>query len=373
MRTARHLFCAPAGCPSGATFTTVTNGYGLTGTFLWPSPTLGTHPVRFYSYNETKSTSTVVTVIHIGGIGEPQTDGVPNSRTNWSIAITNLIASSANATVVWVSVAGVSYDLYTSSQPLGGGASWGTPAITGLEAVANLSTAALPTAASGGMRFYQVVPQGQARTDRGVWGVVRPTIPSALFMMAPPLVGDRSFADDGALGRAFTSAVPVGSRIHFATNATPDWMTLELMAGGVWRTDPGIAEYATPLNPGQAFFIEGASATTPNFSGPVGNVNTQTLSLTVGANLVGLSEGKSLAASTAFSAASMNPDPVGNYNEDAADQLVIQHSDGSWRRLIRQPGGTWYDMETRTTTTVALNPGEAAYYIRRSNSSSVAF
>jgi uncharacterized repeat protein (TIGR01451 family) len=350
-----------AGLPSGATFSVVTSGYSVVGTLAWTPGAAATYPVRFYSYNETKATSTVVTLIHVGA----------GAQTNWSIEIAGILAdSSGNATVVWESVPGITYDLYVSSLPLGGGASW-SPIVSGQEALGALSTATV--AFAGSMRFYQVVPQGVARTDRGVWGVVRPTIPSAFFMLAPPVMSDLSLADDGELGRALLDGgLDEGTRLHLATDGTPNWQSVEVV-GGVWRTDPGGAEYTTPLQAGQAFFIEGAAGKSPTFSGPVGNLNNQSLDLETGYNLVGLSEGRALALNTAFSASSMNPDPDGNNNEDLADQLVIQHSNGTWRRVVRLGNGTWYDMNTRTVTAVVLQPGEACYYLRRNSSSTVSF
>ncbi len=357
-----------AGLPSGATFPVVTNDYGVTGTFTWPSPTVGTHPVRFYSYNETKTTSTVVTLIQVDNLGQPQTGGQWNSQTNWQVDIAQIAAnSSGNVTVEWEAVNGVTYDLYSSSAPIGGGASW-SKVVSGVEA--DGLTASSSVAAAGSMRFYQVVPQGQTRTDRGVWGVVRQAIPSDAHLMSPPIVGDRSFADDGEFGQALAAAVSEGTQIHIAIDSVPNWITLE-ESGGVWRTDPLPAEYTTPLAAGQAFYIQGASGTTPVFSGPVGNTGARSVALATGYNLIGVSEGKGLAASTAFESAS----PLGDNNEDLADMIVIQHANGTWRRLVRQttPSARWYDMTAKGAASVILMPGEAYYYLRRGGATSVGF
>ena len=357
-----------AGLPSGATFPVVTNGNGVVGTFTWPSPTVGSHPVRFYSYNQTKATSTVVTLIYVDTVGQPQTGGQWNSQTNWQVDIADIKASSSgNVTVEWDAVDGITYDLYGSALPIGGGASWSLAA-GGVEA--DGLTASSSVSAAGSMRFYQVVPQGQSRTDRGVWGVVRPTIPSAVHLMSPPIVGDRSFADNGEFGQALAAAVSEGTQVHIATDTVPHWTALEEV-GGVWRTVVGNAPYNTPLAAGQAFFIQGASGTTPVFSGPVGNTGAQSVDLATGFNLIGVSEGKGLAASTAFESAV----PLGDNNEDLADMIVIQHANGTWRRLVRQttPSARWYDMTTRGATSVVLMPGEAYYYIRRGGSTSVDF
>lgn len=364
---APHLIAV--GLPSGASFPVVTNSYEATGTFTWPAPSLGSHLVRFYSYNQTKATSTVVTVIHVDQAGQPQTGGDWNSKTNWSVSITDLqVPSSGNATLVWAAVDGITYDIYSSTLPLGGGATW-SKVVSGEEAHGVLATA---NVAAGSMRFYQVIPQGQSRSDRGVWGVVRPSIPSSLHLLSPPVLSDRSLADDGAFGQALAAAVPEGAQIHLATDATPTWATLEKV-GGVWRTEPGGAEYTTPLEAGQAFYLQGAQGSSPIFAGPVGNVGTQSMGLAVGYNLLGVSEGRGLPASTAFGDAAMTPNPVGNDDYDQGDQLWIQHSNGNWRWLVRLSNGTWYDMTSRSTTAVTLMPGEAYYYIRRTSTATVDF
>ena len=347
-------------------------------TFTWiPSEgQQGTYPITVTATDDEippRSTSTTF-LVFVGNSGEAGsgTTNAPASQTNWSVAITSVIVpSSGNATVVWASVHGVQYDLLSSTLPVGGGASW-ILAAGGVEA--DGLTASSTVTAAGSMRFYQVVPQGQARTDRGVWGVVRQAIPSAVHLMSPPLVGDRSFADNGEFGQALAAAVGEGTQVHIATDAVPNWTALEKV-GGVWRTVVGTQPYNTPLAAGQAFFIQGASGAIPVFSGPVGNVGTQSVSLGVGFNLLGVSEGKGLPASTAFSNASMTPDPIGHNNENLADMIVIQHANGTWRRLVRQttPSDRWYDMTTRGATSVTLMPGEAYYYIRRTNSTVVGF
>lgn len=362
-----------SGLPSGATFPVVTNEYSVSGTFTWtPSGGPGTYFVRFYSFNETKPTSTVTTVIHVDNSGAPQTAGIWDSQTNWSVSITSLqVPSSGNITLSWDAVNGISYDVYTSAQPLGGNASW-SKAVDGQLATGASCTAAVSAVSAGSARYYQVVPQNASRTDRGIWGVVRPSIPSALHLMSPPLVSDRSFADNGAFGQALAAVVPDGTQVQIATDGTPSWVVLE-KSGSVWRTEPGNEAYNTPLNPGQAFFIQGASGAVPTFSGSVGNNGTQSLTIVHGYNLIGVSEGKGLAPATAFSVDSMDPDPVGADNRDDADQIIIQHLDGSWRRLVRQTDGSWYDMRSPGTTSVILKPGEAYYYLRRNSTSTVGF
>ena len=357
------------GLPAGASFSTVISGTNRIGTFSWTPQAVGTFPVRFTATDSDLLATDKVMLVYVAAVGEATNSaGVPASQTNWHVAITNLVVpSSGNATVVWTSVDGVTYDLYSSTLPIGGGASW-SKVVSGQEADGVLATASVSTV--GSMTFYQVVPEGGTRADRGVWGIVKPTIPSAFHLMSPPIVGDRSLADAGEFGQALAAVAPEGAKIHIATDSVPNWTTLEEI-GGVWRTDPGTLEYNTPLNAGQAFYLQGASGTTPVFSGPVGNMGTQSVALAVGFNLLGVSEGKGIAASTGFESAL----PIGNNNENLADMIVIQHANGTWRRLVRQttPSNRWYDMTTRGATSVILMPGEAYYYIRRTSSTSVRF
>ena len=368
-------FLRLGGLPSGATFTVTTNvaERRVTGTFSWtPSVAAGTYAMRLYSWNAIGLTNSYALNLYVDNAGQPQSGGIWNSQTNWQIAVSALRApSSGNATLVWDAVAGVMYDVYASSLPLGGGAFWGTPLVSGVEASGVLATAVV--ASSGSMRFYQVVPQGMTRTDRGVWGVVRPVIPNAFYLMAQPVVSDRSFADSGNFGRALSLAVPVGAKVHIATDATPTWLTLVKQAGGTWRTHPANTEYTTLLNAGQAFYLEGASGATPVLAGSVRNDGTQAYALSSGFNPIGPSEGRVLPLASTFSAATMSSPPVGNDNEDLADIIAVQHADGTWRRIFRLDDGTWYDVRTRGTTAVSLQPGEAAFYLRRGGSSTVSF
>ena len=357
------------GLPAGASFSTVISGTNRIGTFSWTPQAVGTFPVRFTAADSDLLATDKVMLVYVAAVGEAlNSAGVPASQTNWHVAITSLVVpSSGNATVVWQSVDGITYDLYSSPAPIGGGASW-SKVVSGQEADGVLATASV--SAVGSTIFYQVVPEGATRADRGVWGIVKPTIPSAFHLMSPPILGDRSLADAGEFGKALAAVAPEGAKIHIATDSVPNWTTLEEI-GGVWRTDPGGAPYNTPLNPGQAFYLQGASGAIPVFSGPVGNVGTQSVSLGVGFNLLGVSEGKGIAASTGFESAS----PIGNNNENLADMIVIQHANGTWRRLVRQttPSARWYDMTTRGATSIILMPGEAYYYIRRTSNTSVSF
>jgi hypothetical protein len=145
------------------------------------------------------------------------------------------------------------------------------------------------------------------------------------------------------------------------------WTTLLRNNDGDWVHTAGPA--LSTLSPGQGMFINRPSGTTaPVFSGPVGNTGVRTNTVVEGFNLIGLSEGKSLPASTAFESANPYADP--GANESLSDQVVIQNANGSWRRLIRRPDGTWYDTNNPNSpanTSLTLEPGKAYYYIRRSN------
>ena len=332
---------------------------------------VGTYPVTLTATDSDSLATSITFVIHVGQQSDTVSGGVPSSQTNWSVTITNLVVpSSGNATVIWTSVDGVQYDVYSSTLPIGGGASW-SKVISAQGADGVLATASV--SAAGSMIFYQVVPQGATRTDRGVWGVVKPTL-GAFSMLAPPVTSDRRF--DGEFGAALADAVPVGTLVHIMTpGVNPSWgTTLRRNASKQWMIDPGgVVPYSTPLPDGVAFFVEGASGSTPVFVGPVGNVGTNDVSLSVGYNLVGLSEGKGLAVGTAFSDTSMSADPVGNGNEALADQIILQNSNGSWRRLVRVSTGVWIDMSTGQAASVTLMPGQAYYYLRRDSSSTVSF
>ena len=378
---------APAFTMSGLPLNTPGSSLGITITDTPDSPAPGSHTRRIqwtpdnsqvgtYAVTLTATDSdplatSITFVIHVGQQSDTVSGGVPSSQTNWSVTITNLVVpTSGNATVVWTSVDGVQYDVYSSTLPIGGGASW-SKVVSAQAADGVLATASV--SAAGSMIFYQVVPQGATRTDRGVWGVVKPTL-GAFSMLAPPVSSDRRF--DGAFGAALADAVPVGTLVHIMTpGVNPSWgTTLRRNAIKQWMIDPGgVVPYSTPLADGAAFFGEGASGSIPVFAGAVGNAGTNDITLSEGYNLVGLSEGKALSASTAFSASSMSADPVGSGNEALADQIILQNSNGSWRRLVRVSTGVWIDMSTGQQASVTLMPGQAYYYLRRDGSSTVNF
>jgi hypothetical protein len=193
-------------------------------------------------------------------------------------------------------------------------------------------------------------------------------------MFAPPLESDLKF--NGQLGTNLAAVLPQNTQIYImAPGSDATWTTLRLTAqGGQW-VDQTNGVYTTPLNAGQGFFISnsGQEAKTPTFIGPVGNNGSNTNRLKAEFNIIGLSEGKGFTAGTAFSASTMDPDPVESYNDEAADQVVLLDSNGTWRRLIRRPTGIWYDTVTRGSSNLTLMPGQAYYYIRRGADSTVSF
>jgi fibronectin-binding autotransporter adhesin len=309
---------------------------------------------------------------------------------NWSVAITDVdTPSSGTGGLTWQSTAGVKYDVWSSTQPLGNSPSWQlVQNVTPSVAEGAVTTATFPSSdvPAGSMRFYQVAPSGVSRTDRGIWGVVRPSIPAAtISYLSPPLAGsDLDFGGD--FGAEMAAALTAeGTKIYIMDPGTGgpdenndpiDWIIVE-------RTQSGWARFGggqlPVLNPGQGFMVYnvGGSAS-PTFAGPVGNVGTNRIQLAGGSianpayNIIGISEGKGLPASTAFDGISV----VGSFDEEAADQVVLMDSDGSWRRLIRRADGTWYDTgrpNNRDETNLILLPGQAYYYIRRGSGAELNF
>ena len=211
-----------------------------------------------------------------------------------------------------------------------------------------------------------VVPAGETASTLGLWGVIKPTVPSGISLLSPPIETDLDL--NGSLGSQLASTLSAGTILYVLQPGTVNFNEFTLNGSGQWINTAGSND--PTLDAGQGFFVSNpGSSSTPRFAGTVGNDGTSANTLKIGYNLIGLSEGKNLAASSAFESAT----PIGNYDEESADQIVLQNADGSWRRLIRQPGGTWYDTVTRTTTTLTLTPGQAYYYIRRTSDTTVDF
>jgi len=323
----------------------------------------GTYHVRVTATDSDMLTTSLTFNVYVGVSGEPNngSSAPPPSQTNWYVPITDLrVPVSGVATVEWSSAVGVVYDIYSSTAPVGGGASW-SKVVAGHEA--NGMSTYTDVVASGSARYYQVVPAGMSRTDRGVWGIVRPTYPTGYSFQSPPLVSDRMF--DGEMGATLSEVLPQNTMIYIMNPGdNPSWTILRRNGDALWVIDGTSTEYTTPLPAGQGFMVSRPSGTeSPTFSGPVGNDGSKSLNLAQGYNIIGISEGKGLAASSAFESAA----PVGSYDENQADQVVIQNANGSWRRLIRRPNNTWYDTanpNSPANTSLILTPGQSYYYIR---------
>jgi hypothetical protein len=357
--------------PAWMSFIDNVSGQYRTRTFssgiLTGSDKVGTYPITVTATDtEIPPNSTSVTfLVYVGSASESafNNTGVrPPSQATWSVGITNLdLASGSNYDLVWNTTPGVAYDVYSASSFPGG--SW-TPVAENqiTSGTSNLYT----VSASGERTYFQVVPRGMARGTNGVWGILAPSIPTGFSFFAPPLPTDLDFG--GTLGDLLINALPANTYVYIMTPGNnASWTTLLRNNDGDWVHTAGPA--LSTLSPGQGMFINRPSGTTaPVFSGPVGNTGVRTNTVVEGFNLIGLSEGKSLPASTAFESANPYADP--GANESLSDQVVIQNANGSWRRLIRRPDGTWYDTNNPNSpanTSLTLEPGKAYYYIRRSN------
>jgi hypothetical protein len=363
------------GKPTAASFSASPSGTNQVGTFTW-TPGLGnvgTHLLGFTAEDDQGFTTSFVMRVYVASPGESVNgSGVPLSQTNWAVSIADVqVPSSGTATVMWAAVSGVEYDIYKSTDAFGSGMNW-TKIASSHEASASLEDTTVSV--SGSRSFLQVVPEGASPTLHGVWGVIKPSVVpgGGVTLVSPPLETDLNFLGD--LGDQMAASLSAGAKVMIMTpGVTPTWTELMLNGSGEWIKTSGLGDYT--LEPGQAFFLQTAGAeTSVSIAGAVGNDHTKQNSLSVGYNLIGISEGKILSASTAFESAS----PVGNTNnnETLSDQVVVQRPDGSWRRLIRRSNGTWYDTEhpnSTGNTSLLLTPGQAYYYIRRNSTTTLTF
>lgn len=357
------------GLPSGASFSATGSGTNTIGTFSW-NPNIGqqgTYPIRFIATDLSAMSSSLIIRVYVRSIGEStNSSGVPLSQTNWYVEITDIPSNGANGTLTWEATPGITYDVYYSDSSLGSGMSWvkaGT-----IEATASTMTTNLSEDAK---RFFKVVPSGETPTSSGAWGVIKPTIKGAnLTMLSAPLQTDLDF--NGDLGAALAEVLQSGDKVFILQPGTENFTELTLNSSAQWIHTLG--PNVTALNAGQGFQVQKNAAGDTQFRvvGPAGNVGTNSNTLVVGYNIIGLSEGKDLPASTAFESAS----PIGNFSQEQADQVIIQNTNGSYRRLIRRPDGTWYDTanpNSSANTSLILEPGSSYYYIRRSSNTSVTF
>lgn len=363
------------GKPAAATFNTSPSGTNQVGTFTWTpgGGDVGTYLIGFTAEDDQGYTATFAMRVYVSSPGE-QTDGsgVPLSQTNWAVSIADIkVPSSGNVTLQWESVSGVPYDVYTASGTFGSGMSW-TKVANAHEASGSMEDMAMTL--NGTVNFVQVVPSGASPTLNGVWGLIKPAIVpgGGITLVSPPLQTDLDF--QGELGAQVAASVSAGTKVMImAPGASPTWTELTLNGSGDWIKTSGSGGFT--LNPGQAFFLQTAGGESSlRIAGEVGNNSGHQNSLTVGYNLIGISEGKTLAASSAFE----NANPVGDISGDEtlSDQIVIQRPNGSWRRLIRRSNGTWYDTDnpnSGSNTSLQLSPGAAYYYIRRSSGTTLTF
>jgi hypothetical protein len=349
-----------AGQPAGPSFTTAGNGTNTVGTFSW-NPNLGdegTYLVRFTATDSSALASSLVIRVYVRGIGEAtNAGGVPVSQTNWVVDITDSPANGANAQITWDATVGISYDVYYSDSDPSGGMSWtkyGT-------LLADATTESLDVPEDP-QRYYSVVPSGEVPTTYGLWGVIKPTVPSGFSMQSAPLdLADRSMG--GELGNALKAVLSNGDRVY-AMEANGSFTTITL-AGGAWDTAYTFAE-------GQGFFVQSASGATPRFAGPVGNDGSANRTINGAANgrwnILGLSQGKTLSFSSAFATGSFTGTPTGDWDETVSDLVVIDQGNGNWKRIMRTGSSTWLDLDTFSTPSVSLTPGSAVYYFHYGNS-----
>lgn len=364
--------------PSGATFSPSVSGTNRSGTFSW-TPSVGNTGVTlvvFFSSDGTLTTQRTVR-INVGTASEAWSGGTPSSLVNWTVPVTNLLAaSSGNATVQWVAVTGVIYQVYsTESTPGAGSTPWtlvGT--VTGGASAASF-------AATGGttQRFYQVVLAGDSPSTNGIWGVVRPTLLAGFNFFGAPLSGDRAL--NGEFGASLAAAMtgdpngvgtPPGDELHVYQPGT-GWLSFYLN-GGVWYESGG-AVATSILEPGVGvLLLRNGSTAQPVFTGTVGNRGTSTNTISAGWNIVALSEGRALPIASAFDNDAQGT-PTGDYDETLADIVAIHNpTTGSWRRLQRLPTGQWMDLQTFViVSNLYLLPGQAVYYYRQDGDLKVRF
>ncbi|MGA1530709.1 MAG: LamG-like jellyroll fold domain-containing protein [Kiritimatiellia bacterium] len=368
-----------ANLPEGAQISSpgVINGQYVEWLFSWTpsSGQEGTHPVQI-SITDGVATSTATVLLHV--------DVDSSTQATWSPSIENTTAPTGGmAGLTWQASPGLKYVVYSADDYAGSGSvNW---SVEGTVQASSNRASLHGLDAGTSRRYYQVALAGQDPAEHRVWGVIQPDIPSSLSFMAPPLAGtDRDFG--GEFGTVMANALTaLGTKIYIMSpgtgasdgqNNTLDWIILERVAEGWSRFGGGELPV---LDEGQGFMVMNmGEASKPVFMGLVENTATNEVSLASGSlenpafNIIGLSKGRSVPVSTAFT----NVPVIGDYDENNADQVVILQTNGSWRRLIRRPDGTWYDTGRPNNpgeTDLKLQPGEAYYYIRRGEAATLNF
>lgn len=365
--------------PSGMTAGDLVVGRIRTRSYQWTpvGGQQGAYPITVTATDEENLTSNVTFVIYVGNFGESGNGGStpPPSLSTWNVGITNVEKKTdSQYNMVWATSPGVSYDIYSAASFPGG--TW-----TKIYAdQITFNTSNICVVAHDSTRTYlQAVPSGMTPGTNGVWGIFTPTIPVSFSMQAPPNKTDRLF--NGELGASLAAALPTGTLLYILQTAedAPDessaWITLELNGDGQWIDRDLGSLYTTPLAAGQGFWVSRpGGSTAPLFAGPIGPIGANSTTLNPGFNIISVAEGYQRAASSAFESA----EPVGSYDENAADQVIILSQDGAWRRLIRRPNRTWKDTgatnpNDRGNTTYQFIPGDAYYYLRRGSGTTLSF
>ncbi len=368
--TANDPGCVPPdlaidGKPSAAFFNANPSGTNQVGTFTWTPDVgdAGTHLLKFTAEDDQGYATSFVMRVYVASPGEPtNSSGVPVSQTNWAVSIAAVDAElDGDANVSWQSVSGIEYDIYKSTDAFGSGMNW---VKIGNAHEATGSMEDMDATLSGNRNFLQVVPAGSAPTLNGVWGVIKPVIPSGYSMMAPPLD-----MDDLALSGEFgTRLKEVLDGDHggnadklMIREANGSWTTIYLDGDGNWSSD-------YTFQKGEGFYMYRSGApVAPSFSGPVGNNGQYTRTINSGWNIVGPSQGRNRSFSQVT--ASLNGAPAGGWDESTADMIVIDEGNGNFRRIMKYNGSpAWLDLKSFTAPNVTIQPGQGVYYLKQAGS-----
>ncbi len=348
-----------AGLPFGANLSTAFQGTNTVGTITWNpnSGQEGTYPIQITATDSGASTSNLVFRIYARGVGEATNSaGVPAGQAGWSVDVTG---HADNGTLTWETANGVSYDVYYSDSSLGAGMSWvkqGTVQASG-------SSASL-SVPEDNKRFYSVVPKGESPNTNGIWGVIKPTIPTGYSMMSAPLD-----LDDLSLQGSFGSALAdVLDGDHggdadkiMIRESNGSWTTIYLDGDDNWSASATLAK-------GQGFYIYRSGApVTPRFAGPVGNYNAYTRSISSGWNIIGPSQGKDMSFTQVTSM--LQGTPAGGWEESTADMIVIDEGGGQFHRIMKYNGSpSWLSLRTFAAPSVTILPGQGVYYFKQNSS-----
>jgi hypothetical protein len=349
----------PSSLPAYITFVDTPSGSSITRTFTI-APTAGDNgdaqPIRVLTWDNDANaiTNEYSFMVYVGS----------TASNIFFISITNLVETvpGSTADLTWEADQGMTYDVHSSTNPPGANPVWNKIKSA---VPAHAVSVTEDVVADGEMRFYQVTPTGIPRTDRGIWGIVRSTVPSGFSMRGVPLdIADLTMG--GELGDVLKAGLADGSRVYFL-EAGGAFTTITL-AGGNWDTAYTAAE-------GQGFFIQNVGAPyAPRFAGPVGNDGAAIGTINPGAssssgrwNILGLSQGKTLTALGAFSTANFNGTPTANWNRNFADVIAYDsNNDGVFEQAWRTPTGTWVT-PSGSAPNWSLPPGSAVYYFRYGN------